>query len=237
VTATTEWWARAACASSNPRQFFASNSEAGKAVCGRCPVRAECLYEALESDAPNGLWGGLSRAERDKLPAFTGPRTTVIAQLRDLLDSIEDAQDATPERTEPPMADTSTSVAEAEKLPVGKLLAWGDAHLDTDVQEQSARARAALVGLRQRYTAEQELAQINAEAEQLEQRLAELQARKAQLAPAKPKKTRKPVDYPAAEVRAWAEATGHECPAVGRVPKRVVDAWRTATGQAEGSQQ
>ncbi len=121
---------------------------------------------------------------------------------------------------------------EPDKLPVGKLLAWGDQHTDPEVQDQAARARAALVGLRQRYAADRELSLITSEREQLEQRLAELQAREQELAPAKPKKQRKAVDYPAAEVRAWAAANGVDCPDRGRVPKAVVEAWRAATAQA-----
>ncbi|MFF5980881.1 hypothetical protein ACFY78_18750 [Streptomyces olindensis] len=120
--------------------------------------------------------------------------------------------------------------ADTEKVPVGQLLAWGEEHPDAEVQDQAARARVLLTGLRRRHAADQELAAITTEEEQLAKRLADLQARKAELVPAKPKKQRKPVDYPAAEVRSWAAANGVDCPPVGRVPKAVVDAWRTATG-------
>jgi hypothetical protein len=115
-----------------------------------------------------------------------------------------------------------------EQIPVGQLLAWGDQHADAEVQDQAARARIALHGLRQRHAADQELAAIDSEEEQLAKRLAELRERKAELAPAKAKKPRKHVDYPAAEVRAWARGQGIDCPATGRVPKAVVDAWRAA---------
>ncbi|MDT0387861.1 Lsr2 family DNA-binding protein [Streptomyces dubilierae] len=120
----------------------------------------------------------------------------------------------------------------AQPLPVGQLLAWGDSHADPEVQDQAARARAALAGLRKRHAADQELTAITTETEQLEKRLAELRAREAELAPAKPKTRRKPAAYPAAEVRAWAKENGVDCPPVGRVPKTVVDAWREATGTA-----
>jgi hypothetical protein len=115
-----------------------------------------------------------------------------------------------------------------EQIPVGQLLAWGDQHADAEVQDQAARARIALHGLRQRHAADQELAAIDSEEEQLAKRLAELRERKAELAPAKAKKPRKHVDYPAAEVRTWAKGQGIDCPATGRVPKAVVDAWRAA---------
>jgi hypothetical protein len=124
----------------------------------------------------------------------------------------------------------AAQAANSDQLPVGKLLAWGDAHLDPEIQDQAARARAALAGLRTRYAADQELTAITTEAQQLEKRLAGLRAREQELAPAKTKKARKPVAYPAAEVRAWASANSLPCPAVGRVPKAVVEAWREATG-------
>lgn len=35
-----------------------------KAVCARCPVRAECLAHALFYEEPESVWGGLNPAER-----------------------------------------------------------------------------------------------------------------------------------------------------------------------------
>ncbi|MFB7224200.1 MULTISPECIES: hypothetical protein [Terrabacteria group] len=121
------------------------------------------------------------------------------------------------------------AAGEPQPLPVGQLLKWGDEHPDPQVQDQAARARAVLAGLRKRYATDQELTAITTEAEQLEKRLVELRSREAELAPPKKKPTkRKPVDYPAAEVRAWAAANGVDCPPVGRVPKTVVEAWRAS---------
>jgi len=133
--------------------------------------------------------------------------------------------------TEPPAVNIQLKAVptpEPAPIPVGQLLKWGDEHPDPDIRDQATRARVALTGLRRRHAADQELAAIADEREQLERRLAEIQAREAELAPSKPKKTRKPLDYPAAEVRAWAKANGHACPDRGRVPKTVLDAWRAA---------
>lgn len=30
-----------------------------------CPVRAQCLWDAVERDEPHGIWGGLSHRERN----------------------------------------------------------------------------------------------------------------------------------------------------------------------------
>ncbi|QJT01770.1 hypothetical protein G9272_16830 [Streptomyces asoensis] len=116
--------------------------------------------------------------------------------------------------------------AQPQPPSVGQLLAWADNHTDEEIRDQSSRARLALAGLRRRYDTDKELTEIGTEAERLEQRLAEIRAREAELAPAKQKKARTPVDYPAAEVRAWAAEAGMPCSPTGRVPKAVVDAWR-----------
>jgi hypothetical protein len=137
----------------------------------------------------------------------------------------------------PPAIDIRLKAAttfEPEPLPVGQLLKWGDGHDDAEVRDQAARARMALQGLRRRHAADQELTAITSEAEQLEQRLAELRAREAELAPARPKKKRRAPtrDYDTRTVRAWANANGVDCPRVGQIPKRVLDAWRSSQPQA-----
>lgn len=40
-----------------------ANAEA-KSVCGRCPVRDECLDHALATDERHGIWGGMTPDER-----------------------------------------------------------------------------------------------------------------------------------------------------------------------------
>ena len=119
---------------------------------------------------------------------------------------------------------------EPPALPVGQLLTWGDDHPDTDIRDQAARARMLLTGLRRRHAADQELTAITSEREQLEQRLAELQAREEELAPAKPKRKRGSYvrDYDVRTVRAWADANGIECSRIGQIPKHVLEAWRAA---------
>ncbi|MFM9595717.1 histone-like nucleoid-structuring protein Lsr2 [Streptomyces scabiei] len=141
-----------------------------------------------------------------------------------------------PARSAPPAVDAQLKAAadvrlrEPQALPVGQLLKWGDQHPDPEVQDQAARARAALAGLRQRHAADQELTAITTEAEQLEKRLAELRAREAELVPTRSKKRGAYVrDYDTRTVRAWAEQNGVECPRTGQIPKRVLDAWRAST--------
>ncbi len=70
-----DWRRQAACRDTDPETFFPV-AEAGpayerqvaeaKAVCAGCPVRAECLNEAL-ARIPEGIAGGLTPAERRRL--------------------------------------------------------------------------------------------------------------------------------------------------------------------------
>jgi WhiB family transcriptional regulator, redox-sensing transcriptional regulator len=49
------------CHREDPELFFAespSDVELAKALCGTCPVRAECLASAIERREPWGVWGG-----------------------------------------------------------------------------------------------------------------------------------------------------------------------------------
>jgi len=44
-----------------PDLFFAESPaevEAAKAICGSCPIREQCLADALERREPWGVWGG-----------------------------------------------------------------------------------------------------------------------------------------------------------------------------------
>lgn len=60
------WQARAACSNVEPDSLFvqgAAQREA-RAVCQGCPVRLECLADALDSGTEFGVWGGLTERER-----------------------------------------------------------------------------------------------------------------------------------------------------------------------------
>jgi WhiB family transcriptional regulator, redox-sensing transcriptional regulator len=64
-----ETWAWAAPCASAPVDLFVQGAEQhkAKAVCGACPVRAECLAEALDNKVEWGVWGGLTERERRAL--------------------------------------------------------------------------------------------------------------------------------------------------------------------------
>jgi len=231
--ASVDWRERAACAGEDTEEWFPAQPVGSRAIeiCrGLCPVRAECLYEELRHETPGnprfGVWGGLTTGERQRLPALPSSRPAALAMLRDLFTDHDDTLPPT-EGTPPTMSTIDTPSARAELVTVSALLRWAEEHQDADVQAQGARAEAALASLRKRHAADQELTAITTEAEQLEKRLAELRAREAELNPAPKKKRATQVrDYDTREVRAWAAENGVECPRVGQLPKRVLDAWR-----------
>lgn len=58
------------CAQTDPDLFFpeGNTNRAMKRLCTEvCDVREACLEGALEREEKFGIWGGLSKAERDKL--------------------------------------------------------------------------------------------------------------------------------------------------------------------------
>lgn len=106
------------------------------------------------------------------------------------------------------------------------ILAWALHHNDTDVQALGEQARTALAALYERRDRDAELARIEKELAAIDSRAEQLRDRQAELLPPAPKKRPSRVDYPAADVRAWARTAGLDCPATGRVPAAVVQAWR-----------
>jgi WhiB family redox-sensing transcriptional regulator len=75
-----DWRHRAACKDEDPELFFPvprggkwaheyiAQVEVALSVCGRCPVSAECLLFAMETNA-EGVWGNSTEDERKALKA------------------------------------------------------------------------------------------------------------------------------------------------------------------------
>lgn len=61
---------RSACKGLEPTIFYpASDEEAleAKAVCAECPVREACLEHAIGNREHNGVWGGATERERQRI--------------------------------------------------------------------------------------------------------------------------------------------------------------------------
>jgi WhiB family redox-sensing transcriptional regulator len=76
------WRQDAACVEEDPDLFFPVGSTGpallqvteAKSVCGRCPVREQCLEWAVELGQDFGVWGGLDENERRALKRRTARR-------------------------------------------------------------------------------------------------------------------------------------------------------------------
>lgn len=64
-----DWASQAACRGSNPDTLFVQGAaqNRAKAICIGCPVRAECLADALDNRIEFGVWGGMTERERRAL--------------------------------------------------------------------------------------------------------------------------------------------------------------------------
>ncbi|SDL11513.1 WhiB family transcriptional regulator [Lentzea albidocapillata] len=64
-----DWRINASCRDEEPDQLFVRGAEQRKAklVCLGCPVRMECLAEALDNKIEFGVWGGMTERERRAL--------------------------------------------------------------------------------------------------------------------------------------------------------------------------
>lgn len=71
-----EFFEQAACRHEDPELFFPVSHvgtanrkqiERARAVCDRCPVKADCLTYALDHGLTHGIWGGVTEQSRDPL--------------------------------------------------------------------------------------------------------------------------------------------------------------------------
>ncbi len=74
-----EWQEQGACRTAGAATFFPPEEERGpkrqqhesqaKAYCAQCPVVTACLNHALSVRESHGIWGGMTRRERQALLA------------------------------------------------------------------------------------------------------------------------------------------------------------------------
>lgn len=64
-----EWTLRALCAQRSPDELFVRGAAQRQAreICFDCPVRLECLVDALDNRIQYGVWGGMTERERRAL--------------------------------------------------------------------------------------------------------------------------------------------------------------------------
>jgi len=64
-----DWTTAAACRGTDPDELFVQGAAQNRAkgVCAACPVRTECLADALDNRVEFGVWGGMTERERRAL--------------------------------------------------------------------------------------------------------------------------------------------------------------------------
>ncbi len=63
------WADNASCKGARPDELFVRGAAQNrvKQICGQCPVKTECLAEALDNNMEWGVWGGTTERERRAL--------------------------------------------------------------------------------------------------------------------------------------------------------------------------
>ncbi len=90
-----DWPSLAACRNGDPDALFVQGAEqnVAKRICRGCPVRYECLADALDNRIEFGVWGGMTERERRALlrrhPKVTSWRQMFEAAIkqRDLVNA------------------------------------------------------------------------------------------------------------------------------------------------------
>lgn len=71
-----DWQARARCTETDPELFFpergGDTAEDAKRFCRMCEVRRDCLTYALARPGTDGIWGGTSFRQRQRIRAAAG---------------------------------------------------------------------------------------------------------------------------------------------------------------------
>jgi WhiB family redox-sensing transcriptional regulator len=65
-----DWVNRSACKGLDPTIFYPATDEEAdeaKAVCFACPVQGDCLEHAIGNREHNGVWGGATERERQRI--------------------------------------------------------------------------------------------------------------------------------------------------------------------------
>lgn len=89
-----DWRDRGACTGADRGLFDPDGADAwrelgAKAVCGVCPVRAECERWGIQTRQKHGVWGGTSQAEREQAVLTAGRRLAVGNGLDVILARLE----------------------------------------------------------------------------------------------------------------------------------------------------
>lgn len=108
-----DWFARGLCRDIDPDEFFVethNEQKQARTLCFECPVRVECLADALDNRIEFGVWGGMTERERRALLR----RSPNVADWFPILRQIQDQQDAWREKAREKLAELWRAKRERE---------------------------------------------------------------------------------------------------------------------------
>jgi WhiB family transcriptional regulator, redox-sensing transcriptional regulator len=96
---TPDWTTRAACRDEAPDKLFVQGAAQNRAktVCLGCPVRTECLADALDNRVEYGVWGGMTERERRALLR----RRPEVRSWRQFLEAAKEKYERSGEEVDP----------------------------------------------------------------------------------------------------------------------------------------
>ncbi|HTJ71309.1 MAG TPA: WhiB family transcriptional regulator [Actinospica sp.] len=136
-----DWTIAAGCRGMDPDELFVQGAAQNRAkvVCATCPVRTECLADALDNRVEYGVWGGMTERERRALLR----RRPEVRSWRQVL---EEARDAYLERAGAGLiASEAPSDLPGRRESVGVGVA--DAALVQALEQQEQAVQVVVVGL------------------------------------------------------------------------------------------
>lgn len=224
------WAERAACLGTPEAIWYPGKGNAAKSAyataqwyCDRCPVRRECLTDALAIELPSARFGmraGLTPSERDAIhngatpfPDFPPPSTIHSpegAAAMTVTDISPSAQQQ-PNRAVPSTAE--------------ELIAWGAANTSSRIQGMAGKAHRVLVDLRNEAERQIKVAESEARVARLKAQLANAEQDLAAAKGVKPKAASKIPGEDYAAIRVWARQKGMVVADVGRPARAVIDAY------------
>jgi len=112
-----DWTVVAACRGMDPDELFVQGAAQNRAktVCSGCPVRTECLADALDNRVEYGVWGGMTERERRALLR----RRPEVRSWRQFLESAKEKYERNGEEVDPRFAAATQAAIPRQRSEAG----------------------------------------------------------------------------------------------------------------------
>ena len=112
-----DWTVVAACRGMDPDELFVQGAAQNRAktVCSGCPVRTECLADALDNRVEYGVWGGMTERERRALLR----RRPEVRSWRQFLEAAKEKYERNGEEVDPRFAAATPAAIPRQRSEAG----------------------------------------------------------------------------------------------------------------------